>query len=126
MTPSHGEHPTISPPIAFIDEGGGVGPLFASVDELIDYLEWPVQFQDEPAEACDCAGRHLTLVVEDGRVVVSGDPSLDPTTLETLLRSIVSEQPSRFGLLDADVDLDTLMRALWPRARWGKGPYPSR
>lgn len=110
----------------FIDEGGGVGPLFASIDELIGYLEWPVQFQDESAEAYDSAGRRLTLVVEDGRVVVSVDPTFDPTRLETLLRPLVSEQPLRFGLLDADVDLDTLLRALWPRARWGKGPYPSR
>jgi hypothetical protein len=121
------EWPDLSPPIAFVDEGGGIGPLFRSVDDLIVYLEWPDQFQDEEAEAYDASGRHLTLTVEhDGRVVLSIDRLSDRERFESLLRSVARDRPFRFGLLDADVEVDTLLRALWPHMRWGKGSYPGK
>jgi hypothetical protein len=39
------------------------------------------------------------------------------------LRLRVRDRPMRFGLLDADVDLDVLLRIIW---RWesAKDPYP--
>ena len=115
-----------SPPIVFVDEGGGVGPLFESVDSLIEYLEWPDQYDGEPAHGYDSRGRRLTLLAESstGSVAVSISPEADAEALETLLRPIVRERTVKYGLLDADVELDTLLRALWPHMRWGNGAYP--
>ena len=113
----------LAPPITFVDEGGGTGPLFASAEDLADYLEWPDQF-DGPAEAYDADRRHLVLALDAaGRLEVSIGPTFDREALEARLREIVGDRTIRFGLLDADVDLDVLLRALW---RWesGKRPYP--
>src|SRR5690349_21568533 len=116
----------VVPPVVFVDEGGGMGPLFASLDDMIEYLEWPDQFDGDPANVFDSQGRRLTVAVgAGGRPVVSVSANSDRAALESELRALVRDRPMRFGLLDADVDLDVLLRALWPHMRWRKGPYPS-
>lgn len=115
-----------APPIVFIDEGGGAGPMFESVEDLVTYLEWPEQFDGEPAAAYDRLGRRISIAAESerGPVVVSVSPDERPEELEALLRSVARDRPMRFGLLDADVDTDTLLRALWPHMRLRRGAYP--
>jgi hypothetical protein len=117
----------IAPPVVFVDEGGGIGPFFESVDDLIEYLEWPDQFDGDPVEAFDSHGWRLMIAVDSGgRPAISVSDSPDRAALESRLRSIVRDRPVRYGLLDADVDLNVLLRALWPDMRWGKGGYPGR
>jgi hypothetical protein len=113
----------VSPPIAYVDESGHIDVLFASVDALASYLEWPDQF-DEPAEAFDAAGRHLVLALApDGQLEVSIAPGKERERLEELLRAIVGDRPMRFGLLDSDVGVEVLLRAIW-RGQSDKAPYP--
>lgn len=127
MDLDQGEPRTVAPPVVFADEGGGIGPFFASVDELVEYLEWPDQFDGDPADAYDSDGRRLALALDaEGRPVVSISESADRAVLESELRAIIRDRPVRYGVLDADVDLDVLLRTLWPHMRWGRGPYPGR
>lgn len=114
------------PPIVFIDENGDVGPMFASVDELIEYLEWPEQADGETADAFDSRGRHILLRAEPdhGPVNVTLAEDEQPEILASRLRALIHDRPFSVGLLDADVSLDVLLRAVWPRLRYGKAEYP--
>jgi hypothetical protein len=114
------------PPIVFIDENGDVGPLFASIGDLVGYLEWPEQF-DDPRVAYDAGGRRIDIRCESNRgpVVVAVSPDRHPDELAGRLRPLVRDRPVAFGLIDADVDIDVLLRALWPRMRYGRGPFPT-
>ena len=115
------------PPIALLGDGEWIDRLFASADDVAEYLEWPAQFDGEPAEAYDANGRRLTVTIqpESGALSVDISAPADPARLEAMLRDIAADRPIRFGLLDADVDLPVLLRALWPALRWGKGGYPT-
>jgi hypothetical protein len=126
LAPHDPDQVEAAPPIVFIDEDGGVGPMFRSIDVLIEYLEWPEQFDGDSRDAYDRSGRRITLTLDSERtsIAVTVSPDAHPEELEALLRPIARDRPMRFGLLDADVDLDTLLRALWPHMKWGRGTFP--
>jgi hypothetical protein len=114
------------PPIVYVDEGGGVDTLFSSVADLLEYLEWPVQYDGDPAEAYDALGRRVVISCrsEQGPIDVTVSREAHPQKLAEMLRAVARRQPVRYGLIDADVDLDVLLRALWPTWRYAKRPYP--
>ena len=60
---------------------------------------------------------------DDERIVVTVLPGERPEVLEGLLRDTVRGRPTKFGLIDADVGLDGLLRALW-KFEHSREPWP--
>ena len=102
------------------------GPLFGTLDELLGYVE-AVDVWNHEFTVFDATGKEVVLVAESdiGPVSASISPST-PRPEEVRLRlaeSVRQVGAVRYGLIDADVDLPALLRALWKREH-PKRPYP--
>src|SRR6266508_5841523 len=112
------------PPIVLLDTVGrpplgppkGSEPLtFDSVATLLNYIE-AIDVRDGNLDAFDAEGRRIELAADDDKGPINWAIRQEgyPAELEELLAATVRRMgPMRLGLLDADLSLDGLLRALW-------------
>jgi hypothetical protein len=112
-------------PISLL-EGDAFQLLFGSIEDLIGYVE-AIDVWNHEFNVYDAHGRELVLEAESDigpvHVAISqADP--DPVRLrERLADAVRTIGPTRFGLIDADVDLPALLRALWASS-YPRRPFP--
>ena len=112
-------------PIALF-EGTSYQGIFGSLDDLLNYLE-AIDVRDGVYSVYDALGREIVLAAESDSAAVRAaispaDP--DPDLLRAQLTEAVRDfGPTRLGLIDADLDLPALLRAVW-RFAHPKWPYP--
>lgn len=123
-----------TPPLVLLDTGGRppVGPpigsdaqTFESMERLLNYIE-AIDVRDCTLEAFDAEGRPISLSAESDDGPISWRLRDERYTAEleySLAEQIRSIGPARLGLIDADLDLDGLLRALW-RFEHPAMPYP--
>jgi hypothetical protein len=99
------------------------GDMFESVEQLRSYFCYPTDVSDVGA-AYDALGHRITISAEsdDAPIEISVDSDERPDELHAMLRRIVGDRSARFGLIDAEANVDGLLRALWRRHH--RGAYP--
>jgi hypothetical protein len=122
------------PPIVLLDTGGrppsgppqGSEPLtFESVGTLLNYIE-AIDVRDGNLDAFDAQGRQIELTADSDKGPINWAIRQErfPAELEELLAATIRRLgPMRLGLIDADLRLDGLLRALW-RLDHRSEPYP--
>jgi hypothetical protein len=114
------------PPLVLF-EGSSYQLMFASMQALLDYVE-AIDVRNDEYIVFDGHARRVQVAADsdDGPVtaavlVTNGDSDELRNRLADLVRA---EGPVRFGLIDADLGLDHLLRAVWRRDHPHR-PYPA-
>jgi hypothetical protein len=113
------------PPIALF-EGTSYQGIFGSLDDLLGYVE-AIDVRNDEYRVYDARGQELVLTAESDAAAVRAatspeDP--DPDRLRAQLAEAVRYLgQGGSGLIDVDLDLPALLRAIW-RFEHPKRPYP--
>jgi hypothetical protein len=111
-----------TPPIVLLEDS--YQRMFGSLDELLAYVE-PIDVRDNVYTVIDGGGQVIALSADSDSAPVAArlTDEFAARRLEDALREVVAPNPARWGLIDAAVGLDGLLRALW-RAEFPKRAFP--
>jgi hypothetical protein len=112
-----------APPIVLLEDS--YQRMFGSLDELIAYVE-AIDVRDGIYTVIDAGGQVIALSADSDSAPVRArlTDEFAAIRLEHALREVVAPNPGRWGLIDAGVGLDGLLRALW-RAEFPKRAFPT-
>lgn len=105
-------------------EGQTYGHILGSMQELLDYVEaidvWNGEFT-----VFDAEGQEVVLAAESdvGPVTATIGSKRKPEELRAILADYLRPVAVKFGLVDTDLELASLLRVLW-RGQYPRRPYP--